>query len=121
MDGFHKRERHTVFTDDGWYPTPETLVGSGTERSSPLHGQEDRSHDQRPADRTCPPPRWRQRSSKLPEVRAAFVIGTPAGDRGEDVSAVLVPQSGCRVDQSTVLEAVRKTLFFVQGAPSPDG
>lgn len=107
MDGFHKRERHTVFTDDGWYPTGD-LGWFGTDGHLRYTGR--RTAMIKTGGSNVSPAEVEAALMQLPDVRAAFVIGIPAEDGGEDVSAVLVPQSGCRVDPSTVLAAVRKTL-----------
>lgn len=107
MDGFHKQERHTVFTDDGWYPTGD-LGWFGTDGHLRYTGRQTAMI--KTGGSNVSPAEVEAALIQLPDVQAAFVIGIPAGDRGEDVSAVLVPQSGCRVDLSAVLEAVRKTL-----------
>ena len=107
MDGFHKLERHTVFTDDGWYPTGD-LGWFGTDGHLRYTGR--RTAMIKTGGSNVSPAEVEVALIQLPEVRAAFVVGISAGDRGEDVSAVIVPQSGYRVDLSTVLEAVRKTL-----------
>ncbi len=107
MDGFYKRERHTVFAVDGWYPTGD-LGWFGTDGYLRYTGR--RTAMIKSGGSNVSPAEVEAALIQFPEVRAAFVIGIPAGDRGEDVSAVLVPQSGCEVDLTAVSQAVGTTL-----------
>jgi acyl-CoA synthetase (AMP-forming)/AMP-acid ligase II len=47
---------------------------------------------------------------QLPQVRSAFVVGIPAGDRGEAVAAVVVPEPGEIIDERVLAVTLRKML-----------
>ncbi len=47
---------------------------------------------------------------QVPAVRDAFVFGIPAGERGEDVAAVVVPDSPGGVETGALTTALRETL-----------
>ncbi len=107
MDGIYKRERHEVFTPDGWYPTGDlgwfgadghlrfagrggTMIKTGGSNVSPAEVE--------------------TALLELPEVSAAFVFGIPAGDRGEDVAAVIVARGPGRLDVDQLRAAARARL-----------
>ncbi len=107
MDGIYKRERHEVFTPDGWYPTGDlgwfgadghlrfagrggTMIKTGGSNVSPAEVE--------------------MALLELPQVSAAFVFGIPAGDRGEDVAAVIVPQGPDRLDVDQLRAGARSRL-----------
>jgi acyl-CoA synthetase (AMP-forming)/AMP-acid ligase II len=47
---------------------------------------------------------------EIPGIRGAYVFGVPAGDRGEDVAAVLVHQDGEEVDIIDLEVSAREQL-----------
>ena len=47
---------------------------------------------------------------EMSAVREAFVFGIPARERGEDVAAVVVPESCDAVEPSALLTSLRDTL-----------
>jgi acyl-CoA synthetase (AMP-forming)/AMP-acid ligase II len=98
MDGIYKRERHEVFTPDGWYPTGD-LGWFGVDGHLRFAGRGGAMI--KTGGSNVSPAEVEAALLELPEVSAAFVFGIPAGDRGEDVAAVIVPRGpgGLDVDQ----------------------
>ncbi|MCU1429730.1 MAG: hypothetical protein JWL83_3730 [Actinomycetia bacterium] len=107
MESLYKRERHETFTPDGWYATGDlgwfdcdgnlyfagrrtTMIKSGGSNVSPGEVED--------VLRDCT------------GVRAAFVFGVPAGDRGEDVVAVVATAPGAVVDEATLTASARRQL-----------
>lgn len=107
MDGYYKRERHTTFTPDGWYPTGDLgwIGGDGHLRFT---GR--RTAMIKTGGSNVSPAEVEAALLQLPTVRSAYVFGIPAASRGEDVAAVIIPESGCQPDVTTVSKAARITL-----------
>ena len=95
MDGIYKRERHEVFTPDGWYPTGDLgwFGADGHLRFAGRSGVMIKT-----GGSNVSPAEVESAFLELPDVGAVFVFGIPAGDRGEDVAAVVVPRGPVRLD-----------------------
>jgi acyl-CoA synthetase (AMP-forming)/AMP-acid ligase II len=106
-DGFYKRERHETFTPDGWYATGD-LGSFDTEGHLRFVGR--RTSMIKTGGSNVSPAEVEAALLELTEVREALVFGIPAGERGEDVAAVVVLQSREAVEPSTLLRSLRDTL-----------
>ncbi len=95
MDGIYKRERHDVFTPDGWYGTGD-LGWFGAEGHLRFTGRGGGMI--KTGGSNVSPAEVEAALIDIPGVRAAFVFGIPAGDRGEDVAAVIVTASPNEID-----------------------
>jgi acyl-CoA synthetase (AMP-forming)/AMP-acid ligase II len=107
MDGLYKRERHEVFTPDGWYPTGD-LGWFGSDEHLRFTGR--RGAMVKTGGSNVSPAEVEAALAELPGIRTAYVFGVPSGDRGEDVAAVLVPAAGQQIDVTAVTAAARTTL-----------
>ena len=107
MDGIYKRERHEVFTPDGWYPTGDLgwFGADGHLRFAGRGGAMIKT-----GGSNVSPAEVETALLELPEVTAAFVFGIPAGDRGEDVAAVIVPRGPGRLDVDQLRAGARSRL-----------
>lgn len=107
MEGFYKRERHETFTPDGWYATGD-LGSFGADGHLRFSGR--RTAMIKTGGSNVSPAEVEMALVQLPGVREAFVFGIPAGDRGEDVAAVVVPDGSEAVEPSSVRVLLRETL-----------
>jgi acyl-CoA synthetase (AMP-forming)/AMP-acid ligase II len=107
MDGIYKRERHEVFTPDGWYPTGD-LGWFGADEHLRFVGR--RGAMIKSAGSNVSPAEVVAALMELPQVAAAFVFGVPAGDRGEDVGAVVVSRGPDRLDVDQLRAGARSRL-----------
>jgi acyl-CoA synthetase (AMP-forming)/AMP-acid ligase II len=94
MDGLYKRERHTVFDDDGWYATGDKcLFRDGYVL---FHG---RLGDMiKTAGSNVAPREVEVVLQSFPDIALAMVAGIPDPEVGELVGAIVVPKSGVAVD-----------------------
>lgn len=106
MAGFYKREREETFDADGWYHTGDRgyledgrvfftgrftdMIKSGGANVAPLEVE--------------------TVLQTFPEVRYAFVFGIPHPERGEEVTAVIVPDDGVVFDPDEIRQRARKEL-----------
>ncbi len=107
MDGIYKRERHEVFTPDGWYATGD-LGWFGADEHLRFAGR--RGDMIKTGGSNVSPAEVEAALLELPQVSAAFVFGIPAGDRGEDVAAVVVRGEPDRLDVDELRTAARSCL-----------
>lgn len=107
MDGFYKQERHVTFTPDGWYATGD-LGWFGADGHLRFAGR--RTAMIKTGGSNVAPAEVEAALIQLPQVRAAFVFGISAGDRGEEVAAVVVPEAGEFVDPGSLSAALRESL-----------
>ena len=107
MDRFYKRERHEIFTPDGWYATGD--VGwFGADGHLRFSGR--RTAMIKTGGSNVSPAEVEAALSALPAVREAFVFGIPAGERGEDVAAVVVPDGSAAIDFAALVALLREVL-----------
>jgi acyl-CoA synthetase (AMP-forming)/AMP-acid ligase II len=107
MDSLYKRERHEVFTPDGWYATGD--VG-WFDVDGNLHFTGRRTAMIKSGGANVSPAEVEDALTELDGVRAAFVFGVPAGDRGEDVAAVVASAPGATIDREALVSAARRSL-----------
>lgn len=89
MEGFYKRERHETFTSEGWYNTGD-LGWFGSDGHLRFTGR--KTSMIKTAGSNVSPAEVEAALIQMPEVQTAIVFGIPAGERGEDVAAVVVPE-----------------------------
>jgi acyl-CoA synthetase (AMP-forming)/AMP-acid ligase II len=107
MDGFYKQERHEKFTPDGWHATGD-LGWFGADGHLRFSGR--RTAMIKTGGSNVSPAEVETALMELQGVRDAFVFGIPAGERGEDVAAVLVPATSAAVEIAAVNSGLRDTL-----------
>jgi acyl-CoA synthetase (AMP-forming)/AMP-acid ligase II len=107
MDGLHKRERRDTFTPDGWYSTGD--LGWFDDHGH-LHFTGRRTGTIKTGGSNVAPAEVEAALVELDGVRSAFVFGVPAGDRGEDVAAVVVVENGVDLVEVEVIDALRERL-----------
>ncbi len=107
MDGFYKRERVDVFTPDGWYATGD-LGWFGEDDHLRFTGR--RTEMIKTGGSNVSPAEVEMALVQVPAVREAFVFGIPAGERGEDVAAVVVPAGPERIETSELTASLRVVL-----------
>jgi acyl-CoA synthetase (AMP-forming)/AMP-acid ligase II len=107
MDAIYKAERHETFTTDGWYPTGDT----GTfEPDGYLRFLGRRNSMIKSGGSNVSPAEVEAVLSALPGVLTSHVMGVAAGDRGEDVVAVIVTEPGVTLDRDIVRAEARSAL-----------
>jgi acyl-CoA synthetase (AMP-forming)/AMP-acid ligase II len=107
MDSFYKRERRETFTPDGWYATGD-LGWFGADGHLRFTGR--RTSMIKTGGSNVAPAEVETALLDLPDVRQAFVFGIAAGERGEDVAAVVVPERATFVEQLAIKTALREQL-----------
>jgi acyl-CoA synthetase (AMP-forming)/AMP-acid ligase II len=106
MAGLYKREREAVFDADGWYHTGDRsyleggrvfftgrftdMIKSGGANVAPLEVE--------------------MVLQSFPEIQLALVLGMPHAERGEEVTAVLVPDEGVALDYDDIRQRARTEL-----------
>jgi len=107
MDALYKRERHDTFSPAGWYATGD-LGWFDTEGQ--LHFGGRRTAMIKSGGSNVAPIEVETALAGLSGVRAAFVFGVPAGDRGEDVAAVVAVAPGAQIDEDALTSSARELL-----------
>jgi acyl-CoA synthetase (AMP-forming)/AMP-acid ligase II len=107
MDGLYKQEPHDVFTTDGWYPSGDT-GWFGADGHLRFTGR--RTAMIKSAGSNVAPAEVVSAISELDGVREVFVLGVAAGDRGEDVAAIVVIDPGAQIGPDDVVAAAKERL-----------
>ena len=107
MAGLYKRERHDTFTPDGWYATGD--LGS-FDFDGYLSFRGRRTTMIKSGGSNIAPAEVEAALATFPDVRSVFVFGVPAGERGEDVAAVVAVAPGTSVSEATVVAHAREQL-----------
>jgi acyl-CoA synthetase (AMP-forming)/AMP-acid ligase II len=107
MDSLYKRERHETFSPDGWYATGDM---GWFDADGNLHFTGRRTAMIKSGGANISPAEVEDALTELDGVRAAFVFGVPAGERGEDVAAVVAVAPGATVDQDVLVAGARGLL-----------
>jgi acyl-CoA synthetase (AMP-forming)/AMP-acid ligase II len=107
MDRVYKRERHETFTPDGWYATGD-LGWFGEDGHLRFAGR--RTAMIKTGGSNVAPAEVEAALMGLSDVREAFVFGIAAGERGEDVAAVVVPDGPVSFELAAVAAALRERL-----------
>ena len=118
MDGIYKRERHEVFTPDGWYPTGD-LGWFGVDGHLRFGGRGGAMI--KTGGSNVSPAEVESALLELPHVGAAFVFGIPAGERGEDVAAVIVRRGAGPARRRRAQSRRTHASLGLQGAPADRG
>jgi acyl-CoA synthetase (AMP-forming)/AMP-acid ligase II len=107
MAGIYKRERHDTFTPDGWYATGDLgrFDPAGYLRFTGRRGAMIKSGGSNVA-----PAEVEAVLASLTGVREAIVFGVPAGERGEDVAAVVVAEPSAELDPAELQRAAKGAL-----------
>jgi acyl-CoA synthetase (AMP-forming)/AMP-acid ligase II len=106
MAGLYKREREATFDADGWYHTGDrSYLESGrvffTGRFTDMI---------KSAGANVAPLEVEMVLQSFPEIHLAFVFGMPSAERGEEVTAVLVPHDDASIDHDDIRQRARKEL-----------
>jgi acyl-CoA synthetase (AMP-forming)/AMP-acid ligase II len=107
MDSIYKAERHETFTADGWYPTGD-LGDFDADGYLRFHGR--RNAMIKSGGSNISPAEVEAELIALEDVDAAYVLGVPGGDRGEDVAAVVVAPAGSKLDIDSLCASARVSL-----------
>jgi acyl-CoA synthetase (AMP-forming)/AMP-acid ligase II len=107
MDRLYKQERHETFAPDGWYATGD--LGRFDEGGN-LYFTGRRAAMIKTGGSNVSPAEVEAALLQLEGVQAAFVFGIPAGDRGEDVVAVVAPTTDTALDADALLAGARTML-----------
>jgi acyl-CoA synthetase (AMP-forming)/AMP-acid ligase II len=98
MDGIYKRERHDIFTPDGWYPTGDQ---GWFDSEALLHFTGRGNAMIKTSGSNVSPEEVESTMRELGGISDVFVIGIPHPVRGEEVAAVIVvsPESALGHDE----------------------
>jgi acyl-CoA synthetase (AMP-forming)/AMP-acid ligase II len=107
MLGLHKRERHEVFSPDGWYPTGD---GGWFDADGHLHFVGRLGDQIKTSGMNVSPREVELLLEDQPEVALAFVTGIPHAERGEDVVAAVVTVPGAAVDGHELRQRVKAEI-----------
>jgi acyl-CoA synthetase (AMP-forming)/AMP-acid ligase II len=107
MEQLYKTERHQAFTGDGWYPTGD-LCSVDSHGYLRFGGRmtamiKTGGSNVAPAEVTAA-------LREIDGVRDAHVFGLPAGPRGEDVAAVVVPSAAADFKADDLASQARSLL-----------
>ena len=107
MTELYKRERHDTFTPDGWYATGD--LGSLDDEGFVRFGGRMTAMIKSGGSNVAPA-EVEAVLAEIPGVRFAHVFGVRAGDRGEDVAAVVVHERDATLDVDALAVAARERL-----------
>jgi acyl-CoA synthetase (AMP-forming)/AMP-acid ligase II len=102
MQGIYKKEREEVFEEGGWYRTGDL----GFLRDGVLYFRGRLKNVIKSAGANVSPQEVEGVLVARSDVKEAFVLGLPAGDRGEDVVAAIVAER-----HDVDVDAIRKALL----------
>jgi acyl-CoA synthetase (AMP-forming)/AMP-acid ligase II len=106
MDGMYKRERADVFDDDGWYHTGD----QGSFRDGLLFFTGRLGEMIKTGGANVTPREVEVALEAYPEIELALVVGLPDPERGQLVTAVLVPAPGAAIDVDEIRARLRKEI-----------
>jgi len=107
MSGIYKRERHEIFTDDGWYDTGDR---GWFDDAGHLHFTGRASTLIKTAGSNVSPAEVESVLDSMPEVLHSFVVALPHPVRGQVVGAAVVPAQGAQLSVETVVVHARRNL-----------
>jgi acyl-CoA synthetase (AMP-forming)/AMP-acid ligase II len=107
MEQLYKTERHQAFTRDGWYPTGD-LCSIDSDGNLRYAGR--MTAMIKTAGSNVAPAEVEAVLREADGVRNAYVFGLPAGLRGEDVAAVVVPSTATPLKTSDLAAHARELL-----------
>lgn len=106
LDGMYKREHADVFDDDGWYHTGD----QGSLRAGLLFFTGRLGEMIKTGGANVTPREVEVALEAYPEVELALVVGLPDDERGQLVTAVLVPAPGAAIDVDEIAARLRKEI-----------
>ena len=106
MHGMIKREREETFTPDGWYDTGDQCYF----RDGLLYLTGRLTEMIKTSGNNVAPPEVEAVLLAQADVAEAYVLGVPDVDRGEIVSALVVPAPGVAIDVEQLRDQARKDL-----------
>jgi acyl-coenzyme A synthetase/AMP-(fatty) acid ligase len=107
MSGIYKRERHDVFTTDGWYATGDRGY---FDTAGHLHFTGRASALIKTAGSNVSPAEVESVLDAMPGVLHSFVVGLPHPVRGQAVGAAVVPAHGVPLSAETVAAHAKRHL-----------
>jgi acyl-CoA synthetase (AMP-forming)/AMP-acid ligase II len=107
MSGIYKRERHEIFTDDGWYDTGDR---GWFDEAGHLHFTGRASTLIKTAGSNVSPAEVESVLDAMPGVLHSFVVALPHPVRGEVVGAAVVPAHGAELSSEAVVAYARANL-----------
>jgi acyl-CoA synthetase (AMP-forming)/AMP-acid ligase II len=107
MSGIYKRERHDVFTTDGWYATGDRGY---FDTAGHLHFTGRASALIKTAGSNVSPAEVESVLDAMPGVLHSFVVGLPHPVRGQVVGAAVVPAHGVPLSAEAVTAHARRNL-----------
>jgi len=107
MEQLYKTERHQAFTRDGWYPTGD-LCSIDSDGNLRYAGR--MTAMIKTAGSNVAPAEVEAVLREADGVRNAYVFGLPAGPRGEDVAAVVVPATAAEPRTEDLAAHARELL-----------
>ena len=107
MRGIYKRERHDVFTVDGWYDTGDRGF---FDAAGHLHFTGRASALIKTAGSNVSPAEVESVLDAMPGVLHSFVVGLPHPVRGQIVGAAVVPAHGAQLSAEAVAAHARANL-----------
>ncbi|HEV7852035.1 MAG TPA: fatty acid--CoA ligase family protein, partial [Mycobacterium sp.] len=107
MSGIYKKERHEVFSPDGWYATGDRGF---FDAAGHLHFTGRASALIKTAGSNVSPAEVESVLDAVPGVLHSFVVGLPHSVRGQVVGAVVVPSHGARLSVEAVAAHARTHL-----------
>ncbi|MDT5386810.1 MAG: hypothetical protein QOE04_451 [Mycobacterium sp.] len=107
MSGIYKRERHDVFTTDGWYATGDRGY---FDTAGHLHFTGRASALIKTAGSNVSPAEVESVLDAMPGVLHSFVVGLPHPVRGQVVGAAVVPAHGVPLSAETVAAHAKRNL-----------
>jgi acyl-CoA synthetase (AMP-forming)/AMP-acid ligase II len=107
MDRLYKRERHEVFTADGWYATGDH---GWFDDAGHLHFSGRANALIKTAGANVSPTEVESVLDGMPDVLHSFVVGLPHPVRGEVVAAAVVPLRGATLTDKDLVTYARRNL-----------
>jgi acyl-CoA synthetase (AMP-forming)/AMP-acid ligase II len=114
MQELYKQERHDTFTSDGWYPTGD-LGSFDCDGYLSFTGR--RTAMIKSGGSNISPAEVEAVLTELPGVVSAYVFGIPAGDRGQDVAAVVVHSEGGEAPDAAELRTLARQRLSAYKVP----
>ncbi|HEY7107155.1 MAG TPA: class I adenylate-forming enzyme family protein [Acidimicrobiia bacterium] len=106
MHGYYKKEREEVFDEDGWFHTGDRVfMHEGRPYFVGRYTEMVKSQGANVAPREV-----ELFLETFDEVLYAFVVGMPHAERGEEVTAVLVPAKGHAIDPQDIQRRSREQI-----------
>jgi acyl-CoA synthetase (AMP-forming)/AMP-acid ligase II len=107
MDAIYKTERHDTFAPDGWYATGDT---GSFDAEGYLRFNGRKTAMIKSGGSNVSPAEVESILNAIDGVRECYVFGVAAGERGEDVAAVVVMRPDADLDQDQIRAEARASL-----------